>query len=174
MELYKWAIRVLCGTIAVVLFGVATSRAETPGNSLVEESEVAQVRVATMRYYIALNSILRGDLEPMNNVWSHRSDVTNLSAAGDRTTSWNEVHSYYQNLGRQNLGGMVAPKDLSVVALGPLGYSVCVEVGQTRTPEGPMATFTQRATNIFRLEDGKWKLIHHHVDENAASVRSAR
>jgi ketosteroid isomerase-like protein len=174
MKLYQRAIRFLCGITVVVFFSAATSHAETPGNSLVEESEVAEVRDATMRYYVALNSVLRGDLDPMDNVWSHRSDVTNLSTAGDRATSWNEVRSYYQNMGRQNLGGMVAPKDISVVALGPLGYSVCAEVGQTRTPEGPMATYNQRATNIFRLENGKWKLIHHHVDENAASVRNVR
>jgi len=45
-----------------------------------------------------------------------------------------------------------------------LGYSVCVEHGQTRGPEGTLIHFDERATNIFRRENGKWKMVHHHSD----------
>jgi ketosteroid isomerase-like protein len=127
-----------------------------------------------MRYYIALSAVLHGDLDPMAVVWSHRSDVSNLGAGGDRTAGWNAVHSYYQNLERMNLAGKVSPDDITVVTQGTMGYSVCTEKGQIRSPDGRMTNYNQRATNIFRLEEGKWKLVHHHVDANSLNGEPTR
>jgi ketosteroid isomerase-like protein len=69
--------------------------------------------------------------------------------------------------------GRIEQRDMSVVAGKDLGYSVCTETGQLRSSEGPMVTFNQRATNIFRLEGGTWKLIHHHADSNLTDTEGA-
>ena len=135
-------------------------------------SAAQEIRDATMRFYIALNSVLRGDLTPMETVWSRGPEVSNLSPAGDRAQGWNAVYAYYKNLSRQNVGGRIAPADITVVAGINLGYSVCTEKGETRSPEGPMVRYSQRVTNIFRLENGKWKLIHHHADANSGGVQT--
>ncbi len=73
-------------------------------------------------------------------------------------------------------GGNIEQRDMTVVAGKDIGYSVCIETGQLRSSEGPMVTFNQRATNIFRLEGGTWKLIHHHADSNlnASEASAAR
>ena len=65
--------------------------------------------------------------------------------------------------------GRIAPQIVLVVVDGDMGFSLCRETGQLRSAEGPMVKFSQRATNIFRLEDGKWKLIHHHADSSSTS-----
>ncbi len=124
-----------------------------------------------MRFYIALNSAMHSDLEPMNSVWSHRADVSSLGAAGGHAVGWNEVHADFQNMARLYPGGRIAPQDIVVVAGTDIGYSVCTETGQLPSPGGPMISFNQRATNVFRLEDGKWKMIHHHADPSSAGSK---
>src|ERR1017187_7016895 len=102
---------------------------------------------------------LHGDLDPLSAVWSHRPDVSNLSSAGGRVDGWNEVYADFQSMPRLYPGGRIAPRGIIVIAGRDMGHSVCTETGQLRSPEGPMVSFNQRATNIFRLEEGKWKLI---------------
>ena len=138
----------------------APSRASTPAEN--------EIRDATMRFYVAVNSAMHSDLNPISATWSHGGDVSNLGAVGGRAVGWNEVHADFLNMARLYPNGSIAPRDIHVVAGKDIGYSVCTETGQLRSPEGPMVRFNQRATNIFRLEDGKWKMIHHHVDPSSA------
>jgi ketosteroid isomerase-like protein len=137
-------------------------------------SAEGEIRNATLRFYVALNSALHSDLDPISAVWSHRPDVSNLGAAGGRAAGWNEVHADFQNMARLYPSGQFVPKDIVVVAGSDIGYSVCTETGQLRSPDGPMVTFNQRATNIFRLEDGKWKMIHHHADPSSTGPQEPR
>ncbi|HYL60888.1 MAG TPA: nuclear transport factor 2 family protein [Candidatus Acidoferrales bacterium] len=169
--------RIAASVLVALLFAFAVApclaQTDAPRASSAAAASAAQgIRDATMRFYIALNSVLRGDLGPMETVWSRGAEVSNLSPAGDRARGWNAVFAYYKNLSRQSVGGRIAPTDITVVAGINLGYSVCIEEGETRSPEGPMVKYSQRVTNIFRLEDGKWKLIHHHADANSGGVQS--
>lgn len=149
--------------LAQTVFAQAATPASSP--SPAEDG----VRSATMLYYAAVNSALKGDLAPLSAVWSHRPDVSSLSAAGGRAVGWNEVYAGFQNMGRIYPSGTISQQDMLVVVGADMGYSVCTEVGQLRSAEGPMVHFNQRATNIFRLEDGRWKMIHHHADSNIAN-----
>jgi len=143
---------------------IACAQSNPHGSSTAGEDEI---RNATMRFYVALNSALHSDLNPMSAIWSHRGDVSNLSAVGGRSVGWNEVHADFLNIARLYPNGTIAPRDIHVVAGKDIGYSVCTETGQLRSSDGPMVSFNQRATNVFRLEDGKWKMVHHHVDPNS-------
>ena len=171
MELSSWR-KLGSAIIAVAVLGFAqTARAQSaaPKASAANENEI---RTATVLFYDAYNSALHGDLDPLTAVWSHRADVSNLSAAGGRATGWNEVHDDFQNMVRIYPSGEIAPEDILIVADGDIGYSVCTETGQLRSADGPMVKFNQRATNIFRHEDGKWKLIHHHADITPAGSQA--
>jgi ketosteroid isomerase-like protein len=150
-----------------------TVRAQSHAPETANEKEI---RAATVLFYAAFNSALHGNLAPMSAVWSHRPDVTSLSAAGGHAKGWNEVYAGFQNMTRLYPGGNIEQRDMSVVAGQDIGYSVCTETGRLRSSEGPMVTFNQRATNIFRLEGGTWKLIHHHADSNlnASEVSASR
>ena len=131
------------------------------------------IQAATVLFYAAFNSALHGDLDPLTAVWSHRADVSNLSAAGGHAIGWNEVHAGFLNMSRLYPGGRIEQQNMSVVVGKDMGYSVCTETGQLRSADGPMVTFNQRATNIFRLEGGTWKLIHHHADSNLTDTDGA-
>ena len=155
---------------AVAVLGLAqTARAQdAPKASTAAEDAIRNV---TKLFYVAFNSALHGDLDPMSTVWSHRADISNLSAAGGWASGWDEVRAGFRNMARLYPDGQIAPQDIKVVADGEMGFSVCKETGQLRSAEGPMVRFSERATNVFRLEDGKWKLVHHHADSNSTATQ---
>ena len=55
-----------------------------------------------------------------------------------------------------------------------MGYTACVEEGENMSAEGKPVVVSHRATNIFRLEDGKWKLVHHHTDLSPQLEKATR
>ena len=44
------------------------------------------------------------------------------------------------------------------------GYTVCVEQGENMSADGKPVVVRFRATNVFRLIKGEWKMVHHHTD----------
>ena len=175
MDFSRW--RNLLSVVTVgMLIGLAppltrTAWAQSQAPQTAAEKDI---QAATVLFYAAFNSALHGDLNPLTAVWSHRADVSNLSAAGGHAIGWNEVHAGFLNMARLYPGGRIEQRNMSVVVGKDIGYSVCTETGQLRSTDGPMVTFNQRATNIFRLEGGTWKLIHHHADSNLADTEGAR
>ena len=177
MGLSARSLNLISLVIVVALLGLprpfvsnARAQARSGGDSTPAQKEI---REATMLFYAALNSALHGDLDPLSAVWSHRSDVSDLDGVGARATGWTEVRADFQNMARLYPEGRIEPQDILVVADGDIGYSVCTETGQLRSPEGPMVKFTRRATNIFRREDGSWKMVHRHTDAGSSPSQGA-
>ena len=175
MEIFRCRRNFSSVLVAVALLNLTPQLAQTayaqsqsPKTSAAAEKEI---RGATVLFYDAFNTALKGNLDPMSAVWSHRPDVTDLDADGGRATGWNEVRADFQNMVRLYPGGHIAPQDMLIVADGDMGFSVVTETGQLRSADGPMVNFSQRATNIFRREDGQWKLIHHHADSNSTATQ---
>ena len=175
MEIFRCRRNFSSVLVAVALLNLTPQLAQTayaqsqsPKTSAAAEKEI---RGATVLFYDAFNTALKGNLDPMSAVWSHRPDVTDLDADGGRATGWNEVRADFQNMVRVYPDGHIAPQDMLIVADGDMGFSVVTETGQLRSADGPMVKFSQRATNIFRREDGQWKLIHHHADSNSTATQ---
>jgi len=57
----------------IVLIAVALVSART---SIASEDDKKGVNEAVKQFYVALNAMFTGDLEPMKKVWSHADDVT--------------------------------------------------------------------------------------------------
>jgi len=123
-----------------------------------------ELRVANDQFYAALNAMFVGNLAPMNAIWSHRSDVTDMGPFGGRLTGWEAVGEEFKKEAGMKLGGRVVCTDLIVQVGADMGYTVCVEEGQNMSAEGKPVTVSHRATNVFRKESGQWKLVHHHTD----------
>lgn len=122
------------------------------------------LRAANDQFYASLNSMLAGDLAPMEAIWSHHSDITNLGPFGGRLVGWEAVGAEFKKEAGMKLGGHVACADSVIYAGKDLGYSICTEQGEGISAGGKPVAVSQRATNIFRLESGQWKLIHHQTD----------
>jgi ketosteroid isomerase-like protein len=130
----------------------------------VAAAQTGAVRDATLNFYVALNSAVKGDVAPMSKVWSHASDVLDMPSSGGRETGWNAILDGYRNLSRQGITCSIVPAQVTVTVEGTLALSSCIETGETRASGGYPVKHSERATNIFRLENGHWKLICHHAD----------
>jgi ketosteroid isomerase-like protein len=133
------------------------------GPASVAADDAKAVREAAAQFYRALNVMFTGELAPMLEVWSHASDVTYMGPAGDFRVGWDQVLASWKEQAAMKLGGQVRADGLRVVVGRDLAVTHNVEVGENVTG-GKVAKVSIRATNVFRKEKGKWKMIGHHTD----------
>ena len=118
---------------------------------------------AVEQFYEALNAVIAGDIEPMKEIWSHSDDVTYLDPSGAFLIGWDDVLKSWQKQAGMNIGGGVSPRNLQITVVGDLAVTHNYEIG-TSNLGGDTEPVSIRATNVFRKEDGKWKMISHHTD----------
>lgn len=125
------------------------------------------VRQASDRFYAALTRMLNGDAGPMvdTDVWSHTSDVSTMHPIGDREVGWDQVEGPWRQVASLSSGGQVAIKDPVIRVTGDLAYETGTESGNG-TIAGEPVSFALRVTNVYRREDGTWKIVHHHTDKS--------
>jgi len=140
----------------VVLFMV-------PGNTRAEDDQKA-VKDAVSNFYTALNNMFKGDLELMKEVWSHGDDVTYMGPGGGIKAGWEQVLSEWESQASMKLGGNVNPQDMKITVGRDIAVISNYEIGENLNFDGKPAEVKIRATNIFRKEHGKWKMIGHHTD----------
>jgi ketosteroid isomerase-like protein len=128
----------------------------------------------------AQTRFINGDPALWKQLASHRDDVTILGGfGGEGEKGWTAVGARYDWAAAQyRPGGATLKVDYHTVAVsGDLAYTVGVE-RQSNVRVGTQETGTSRrlrVTQIFRRENGQWKLAHRHGDqmvERQASVRS--
>ena len=49
------------------------------------------LRVANAQLYEALNRMFKGEIEPINNVWSHSEEITYMGPFGGMHSGWAQV-----------------------------------------------------------------------------------
>ncbi|HEY2792030.1 MAG TPA: nuclear transport factor 2 family protein [Micromonosporaceae bacterium] len=104
-----------------------------------------------------------GDPEPRTRTWSHREPVT-LFGAHYSAVGWDDVNAAFDRLG-VSFGGYTRyePELLTVEVHGDLAYTVGFE-NTDATFDGVASEFHLRVTQIYRREEGEWKVVHRHAD----------
>ena len=133
----------------------------TAGPAVADERQA--VTDAAAQFYRALNALFTGELGPMVEVWSHAKDVTYMGPAGDFRVGWDQVLTSWKEQAAMKLGGTVKPENMHVAVGHDLAVTHNVETGQN-VKDGKTLKVSIRATNVFRKEGGKWKMIGHHTD----------
>jgi ketosteroid isomerase-like protein len=129
-----------------------------------------EIRQASEQFYAALNRTINGDPGPMMEVWSHGPDVTAMHPLGGRETGWEEVRASWEQVAQAFSDGQVSLDGLVVVPLSDdVAYTLSTENGQARLGDETIA-IDWRVTNIYRREEGEWKMVHHHTDVSPALV----
>ena len=148
-------------SVAMLLVFIGLIHAKT---SVASDDDNKTVREAAEQFYFALNAMFEGNLAPMQNVWSHADDVTYMGPGGGFRVGWTQVLADWEAQAAMRLGGEVKPKDMRLTIGRDLAVVSNYEVGQNAALERNPRIVEIRATNLFRKEDGKWKMIGHHTD----------
>jgi ketosteroid isomerase-like protein len=126
--------------------------------------EEAAVGAANDAFYAALNAMFTGAVAPMEEVWSHAEDVTYMGPDGGLKVGWDQVLPVWKEQAAAMLGGEVRPEGTRMTVGRDLAVIQTVERGANVDSQGNPLAVSIRATNVFRKEGGKWKMIGHHTD----------
>ncbi|MFM1878672.1 MAG: hypothetical protein RLZZ241_1538 [Bacteroidota bacterium] len=137
---------------------------QTTNNTPKPMENQQSLQAANNQFYDALNIMFTGDVGPVNAVWSHEADITYMGPFGGMHSGWEQVGAEFANVAALKIGGSISCENLEVRVLGDVGYTLCVEAGENLDNEGNPVPVRHRATNVFRKENGVWKLVHHHTD----------
>jgi len=108
-------------------------------------------------------AVHKGDAAPRRAIWAHQEPVT-LFGAVKSAVGRSEVEDLFSML-EQTFSGCTS-YNFEVVAadvIGDMAYTVGYEHTQAIV-RGEPHTYTLRATQIYRREDGEWKVVHRHGD----------
>jgi len=114
----------------------------------------------------ALDEFVKGNPKPMQEMFSHRDDVSLANPFGPPVRGWDEVARTMERAA-SNLkeGGMVAFEELAKYVTPELAYTVWLERQKAKLGgRGDVTPFTLRVTMIYRPEEGTWKVVHRHAD----------
>jgi ketosteroid isomerase-like protein len=124
------------------------------------------VRAASDRFYSALEAMANGDASSMADVWSHEDDVTTMHPIGGREEGWDAVNESWTGVASASTDGTVSRTDQVIRVVGDAAYELCNESASMSFAGEPIS-LENRATNVYRKENGEWKIVHHHTDLDA-------
>jgi ketosteroid isomerase-like protein len=119
------------------------------------------------RFNLAQGEFLKGNVEPMNDLFSHREDVTLSNPLSPPAHGWEQVASTMKRAASQFRDGeIVAFETIEKHATAEFAYVVRVERAKAKVGGSEdVAPIALRVTLIFRPEeDGTWKIVHRHAD----------
>jgi len=121
------------------------------------------VLAASRDFYTALNRMARGDAAAMPDAWAKDDTVTAQHPIGGRDSGFEAVIASFTKVAEIAGGGEIRLEDQNIDTGSDMAVETGVEIG-TLTIAGHDAEIHHRVTNVYRVENGTWKLAHHHTD----------
>jgi ketosteroid isomerase-like protein len=118
------------------------------------------------QYYRAQREFLRGNPEPVKNLFSHTEDVTLANPYGPPVRGWEKVSKSIEHAASlRSDGTFVEWQIVAKYVSAELAYVVQIERAEARIGAREEITpIAVRSTMIFRPEEGEWKIVHRHAD----------
>lgn len=154
------ATRTIMFVFASIALTVAANASEVPCPTL---------KAANEGFYTALNTMFTGKIDPMLALWSHGKDVAYLGPDGRFLTGWKSVKADWNQQASIKLGGKAVPSNVSYFMLPGSGIAVVQNIEHITTDKGLKLSI--RATNVYRMEGGAWKMVSHHTDKLPAVLK---
>jgi ketosteroid isomerase-like protein len=115
------------------------------------------------RCHEAISQQSQGHPEPFLELWSRADDVSIMAAIGAYQVGFEEVSELLTAASKTQSFDSWSAENLVTTIGDDLAFSVELE-HYGRQEDGREEEMTLRATQIYRREDGEWKVIHRHGD----------
>jgi ketosteroid isomerase-like protein len=127
---------------------------------------IADLDQVLEQWHLAQDEFVKGNPELVKQMWSHAEDVSVANPYGPPVRGWDEVTEVVEHAASLRRDGKATGYEVvAKYVTGELAYVVQIERAESKVGDGEEITpYVLRATNIFRPEDGEWKIVHRHAD----------
>jgi hypothetical protein len=120
---------------------------------------------AVARLHVAMAQVANGDTSGIKALYAHSDDASSFYGWGGYEQGWDAVETRWDWAGQQFKGGAVSYRNVTTVVTAELAYTTDIETFNVRVDGMDQPTqWSNRVTHIFRLEAGKWRLLHRHAN----------
>jgi ketosteroid isomerase-like protein len=119
------------------------------------------------RYFRAQGEFLRGNPEPVKDLFSRREDVTLANPYGPPVRGWEKVSKSIEHAASlRSDGTFVEWQIIAKYVTADLAYVLQIERAEAKIgAREDITPLAVRSTMNFRPEeDGEWKIVHRHAD----------
>ncbi|MBV9919519.1 MAG: nuclear transport factor 2 family protein [Pseudonocardia sp.] len=117
------------------------------------------------RHDAAHAQVVTGDPEAWLALWSRREPVIVFGAFGYVGTGREQVEATVRKASARLTGGSGYRNEvLNAQVVGDVAYTASLEHSLAPADGSTPAEITLRVTQVYRLEDGKWRIAHRHGD----------
>jgi len=157
-------VRILTAAIALLLPTYACGQAGTSASA-----DSTAIHNLLGQYAKAVDKV---DLKLLAEIWAHSSDVSFIYPLGEE----HGFDAIEQNVFEKGMGGMFSARDLKMhdVMIYVNGNSAWSEFHwdfhATLSKDGSAVTTHGVETQVYRKENGQWRLIHVHYSEDRQAI----
>ena len=115
------------------------------------------------RCHDALAQQTKGHSAPFLDLWSHSEDATVMAAVGGYHSGFDNVSKLLSEVSKSLNFDTWDAETITTHVAGEFAFTVEVE-RMTRQVEGKTEEMAIRATQVYRRENGQWRVLHRHGD----------
>jgi ketosteroid isomerase-like protein len=118
------------------------------------------------QYQLALDEFMKGNREPVQELFSHTEEASLANPYGPPVRGWDKVAKTTEHAASlRRYGRATSFEIVAKYVTAELAYVVQIEHLESKIGESEdVSPYALRATMIFRPEDGTWKVVHRHAD----------
>jgi ketosteroid isomerase-like protein len=116
--------------------------------------------------HLALGEFVKGNPEPLKDLYSHREDVSLANPFGPPVRGWKAAAETMERAAANyGEGEVIGFEEVARYLTPELGYTMEIERYKVRVGGATdRVSVALRVTSIYRSEDGTWKIMHRHAD----------
>jgi ketosteroid isomerase-like protein len=108
-------------------------------------------------------ALVRGDVGPRLEMWSHNDPVSLFAAVGPSKSGWDELEPTFRSVAARLSGGRDVDYEIMEFDMsGDMAWTAGFARFMVSMDGGPLTHRTLRITHVYRREGDQWKVVHEH------------